>query len=192
MQTAFGIIAAVLVVVSAIPYLKDVLCGKTKLEQGSYTIWLALPITALITQMVSGVSTASLYFAIGDTLIALIFFVLMFKYGYGGVVRRDIFALLVAALGLGLWVFTREPLVALVVTICIDAIGAILVAIKAVEAPQTETTISWALYLVASCLAIAAADVSLLTLLYPIYAAISSIVILICQQVGFYKSKIKK
>lgn len=47
-------------------------------------------------------------FAIGDVISATIFFILMFKYGYGGVVKRDMIAIFLAAIGFILWFIEDE------------------------------------------------------------------------------------
>lgn len=67
-----------------------------------------LPLTALLTQSFEGLSLVERGFAIGDVISATIFFILMFKYGYGGVVKRDMIAIFLAAIGFILWFIEDE------------------------------------------------------------------------------------
>lgn len=75
-------------------------------------------------------------------------------------------------------------------TIFIDAIGIVLVSIKAYEAPGTETTSSWVLYLVAGICALAAVGgTGLMSVVYPSYAVVSAIVVLTMQYIGYARLK---
>ena len=60
-----GTASVVLTMASAVPFFRAVIKGNAKLERGAYTIWLVLPIIALITQAIEG-GTDSLGLAIGE------------------------------------------------------------------------------------------------------------------------------
>lgn len=180
-----GITSMVLTIGAAIPYFLAVIRGHAKLERGAYTIWLVLPIIALVTQILEG-GGESLGLAIGDTFTAFIFFVMIFKYGYGGVAKRDLAALFVAGLGIVLWLYTNNPLLALFAAIFVDSVGSALIIIKAYEAPQTEVASSWVLYLAGGlCALFAVSNFTIALIAYPIYAVASSVFILVSQHIGF-------
>ena len=180
-----GTASVVLTMASAVPFFRAVIKGSAKLERGAYTIWLVLPIIALITQAIEG-GTDSLGLAIGDTVTGLVFFGMIFKYGYGGVAKRDAAALILAGIGLGLWYLTNNPAFALYMAIVVDAIGSALIFVKAYESPESEVASSWVLYIIgALCALFAVSSTTFVLLAYPAYAVISSALILASQQVGY-------
>src|SRR5262249_29291423 len=120
MQEFFGVLAGVLSLVSGIPYIRDILAGKTKPHRGSFLIWTVLGLIAFITQFAAG-ATWSLVLPVLDTLLIAAILALSIERGSGGVNRRDATGLALAAGGLVLWYFTKQPLTALLVTIGIDA-----------------------------------------------------------------------
>lgn len=180
----FGFLAALFAIFAALPYLRDVLKGKTTLERGTYTIWLILPLTVLVSQYLEG-AQESIGLAAGDTVVALIFFGLCFKYGYKGVARRDFVALTIASLGIVLSVTAKSPAIAIMGAIFADLTGMILIIAKVYEAPGTETTSAWVLYLIAGLFGLLALnDVTLINTAYPLYAVLGSGAVLIAQKLG--------
>jgi hypothetical protein len=142
MSEAFGIISGLLLFVAAIPYIADILKKKTHPHRGSFLIWSVLGAIAFSSQAATGAGW-SLVLPAADTLVTLIIFGLSLRFGVGGLNRRDVSALMIAGIALVAWYFTHQPLVALLITIGIDAIGTLLTLSKTYAAPQTETFSSW-------------------------------------------------
>lgn len=61
----------------------------------------------------------------------------------GGATKLDKLALVGASIGLIIWYLTKEPLYALVITICIDFIAGMLTILKTYKEPETETFIAY-------------------------------------------------
>lgn len=139
----FGISAALLNMVTLIPYIRDIYAGKTKPERASWVIWTTLSFIFFITNFSEG-ATESLWFAGGQVLITCYVLGLSIKRGIGGLERRDKIGLSLAGLGLLLWYFTNNAVYALVLAVIVDYSGVALTAIKTWEKPQTETLFSWA------------------------------------------------
>jgi hypothetical protein len=97
--------------------------------------------------------------------------------------------LIVAGIGVAAWVGTDQPLVALLSSLLVDAVGTFLVVTKSIEAPDTEPIMPWALYLIAGFLAalsVGRLDKSLL--IYPLAAMTASVAIISAIIIGKRKS----
>src|SRR6266568_4929609 len=111
-----GLSAGLLAFSSAVPYVKDIVWGKTRPERVSWLIWSSLSVIALLSQMAQGV-TWGLAVTGGDTLATVLIFVLSITYGVGGWTKRDLAALAVAMAGLVVWIVIRQPIAAIVAVV---------------------------------------------------------------------------
>jgi hypothetical protein len=164
-----GLIAGFLAIISYIPYILDIIHRKVKPERASWVIWTVLIGIALFAQLSKG-ATSSLYFTAFDSIGAITIFFLSFKYGVGGLVKRDVYALIAAGIGLLAWYFTHNAIYALLITIGIDAIASSLTVIKTYEDPKSETYLMWSIVSIAAILAMISVgrfDLTLIT--YPFY-----------------------
>jgi hypothetical protein len=155
MRVVFGLLSGILPIIGAVPYIRDVFKGKTKPHRMAEFIWAVLDSIAFASQLAKGATWSTIMPAIG-TIEMLTGFVLSLKYGMGGTSKKDIGALALAALGLVLWYFTKQPLAALFIVVGIDLIGTALVVIKTYSHPHTETFSAWFLSFLAGLLAAAA------------------------------------
>lgn len=169
-----GLISGVLPMLGVFPYVKDILKHQTKPHRGSFLIWVVLGSIAFFTQLAKG-ATWSLFLPASDTAATFIIFILALRYGVGGLNRRDIAGLALAGVGLILWYFTKDPLVALLIAIGVDAVGTVLTLIKTWEDPSSETFSSWLLAaLGGGFAALAVGKLSFALLVYPIYIFIAN------------------
>ncbi len=88
LYAVLGVGAAVLNVVATVPYILDILRGKTKPERATWWIWATLLIVILAAQWHEGASWAMAWTAT-TILLMLIIGVLSVRYGYGHMARRD-------------------------------------------------------------------------------------------------------
>lgn len=110
-------------------------------------------------------------YILSSTLIA----VLSVKYGFGKFHKRDVFSIIIAALGLTLWQVTSSPLIAIIMVIVVDFAGFWLTIAKTWQAPHSETLISWQISLVAATLSIFSIGKWKFTLIiYPLYAVVGT------------------
>lgn len=161
--------AGFLSLISYFPYIKDVLAKKTKPQRTSWIIWAILTAIAFFSQLAKG-ATASLWQPGIETVCITTIFFLSLSYGVGGITKRDIAILLAAGIGLLLWYHTKEPAIALYISIAIDASGTILTVIKSYEDPASETFSTWIMVAIAglfSMFAVGKFDIVLLS--YPLY-----------------------
>ena len=165
-------------------YLREILEKKAKPERASWFIWSILGAIAFFSQFAKG-ATWSLWLPAADTSIVILIFILSFKYGTGGVTRRDIVGLIGAGMGLILWYFTKEATWALVITILIDLIGTYLTVAKTYEDPESETMIYWLLIGTAGVLStLAVGKLNLILLLYPVYIALANYAVALAMVLG--------
>jgi hypothetical protein len=78
-------------------------------------------------------------------LVCVIIAILAFYRGHRRIQRIDWISLLFALGGVGLWLYTNNPLLAVIIVIVVGAIGFIPTFIKAFYKPQEETGITFAM-----------------------------------------------
>lgn len=190
MLEALGFLSGVLGLVYCFPYIRDILKGKTKPERASWLIWTVLGSISFFSQLAKG-ATNSLWMTGADTLGVAIIYLLAIRYGEGGLAPRDIKALLVAAFGLVVWYFTKEPAFALLIVILVDGAGAILTLLKAYEDPESETMSAWFISgLSGFVAALAVGSFDWILLSYPIYIWLANWLVIVAMILG--KRKINK
>ena len=121
-KEVLGVTSGILAGIAAIPYLIDIVKKRAKPERASWFIWLVLSTIALFGQLAEG-ATWSVWLTVFDTLTVLVIFLVSIKYGEGGFTKRDIIGLIVAALGLVGWYFTRQAVIAILFVVAVDISG---------------------------------------------------------------------
>jgi hypothetical protein len=174
MRIVFGLLSGILPIIGAYPYIRDELKGKTKPHRMAEFIYAVLDSIAFVSQLAKGATWSVILPGVG-TVEMTIGFLLSLKYGMGGTSKKDIAALLLAATGLILWYFTRQPLTALFIVIGVDMIATALVVIKTYSHPHTETLSAWFLSFLAGLFAAAAVGHWSFTLqIYPLDVALGN------------------
>lgn len=170
LESQAGPIAGCLSVLAFVPYLADTVNRRTKPQRASWMIWSVLGSIALAGQIAEGAS-ASLWFAGVQVSGTLAVFLLSIWLGSGGFLdRRNCAILGVACFGMALWCLTEDASYTLGITIGISLLGGAATVLKAFEAPDSETSLTWAASFVASGFAIVAIDeMSWVLLAYPVY-----------------------
>ena len=185
-----GYLSGILILLSFVPYIRDIFLHKTKPERASWLIWSLLGLISFFSQHAKGAQYSLIFTAAqaaGDSLI----FLLAIKYGLGGLKRRDILGLTGAVSGLILWYVVGEAAIALLMVIFVDAIGAVLTVMKSYRNPSTETVSSWYLTFWGAffgCVAIG--KLNLILLAFPFYTCFAALAILISIKLGF-KNQLK-
>lgn len=191
MLQTLGIIGGVLAFVGYIPYVRDIFNHKVKPQRAAFFIWLMLGLIAVFSQFAKG-ATSSLWLPSLETVGSLVVFLLSIQYGIGGFSKKDYIALLIAAMGLIAWYFTKEAAVALYLVILVDAAGVYLQLHKAYLHPETETYTAWLLASLGgifTLLAVGSWDIILLS--YPIFIIIANGAVVVAIQMG-YQRKLKR
>ncbi|MCX6793205.1 MAG: hypothetical protein NTY12_04220 [Candidatus Falkowbacteria bacterium] len=189
MLQIFGYISALLSIIAIIPYVRDIFRKKTKPERASWLIWTILGCVAFFSQLAKGAGD-SLWLTGSQTLVVLFIFLLSIKYGVGGLVKKDIIAIIFTVLGLVIWYFTNNSAYALFMVIIISAIGVYLTIIKAYKEPATETTSTWFMSGTSGIFgAVAVGSFSFILLIYPIFIILTNYLVFASVLLG--KNKLK-
>jgi hypothetical protein len=186
MQAVLGLLAGVLTVVDAIPYLRDVLRGSTRPHRGTWLIWSVLAVVAALSQRADGASW-SLVMVVAQAATTTTIFVLAIRRGEGGVSPGELVMIGLAGAGVAGWLIADEPVVATICVVAADLIGVALMVPKTWRDPASETLVTFVLGSLAGALAAGAVgelDASLL--LYPVYYCLgnAAIALLIVSRAG--------
>ena len=180
----FGYVSALLSIFMILPYVRDILRGGTRPERASWLIWTVLGLVAFFSQLAKG-ATDSLWLTAGQTLAVFIVFLLSIKYGTGGLSKRDVRALIAAALGLVLWYVTSNAIYALIIVILIDAIGSALTLVKSYHEPESETMSTWVISGASGVFgALAVGSFNPVLLAYPLYIVVANYAITLLLLLG--------
>jgi hypothetical protein len=186
MAAILGLLAGVLTVVDAIPYLRDVLRGSTRPHRGTWLIWSVLAIVACLSQRADGASWSLVMVATQAATTTAIFW-LAIRRGVGGVTPTEFALIGLAGAGVVGWLLVDEPVVATACVVAADLIGLALMVPKTWRDPGSETLVTFVLGSLAGALAAGAVgelDASLL--LYPVYYCLgnAAIALLIVTRAG--------
>jgi len=175
MLHVLGILAGILAIFAAIPYIKDIFKGTTKPNRVTWLIWVTLQTIALVAQFAGG-GRDSLLLTIGDLLAGVTILILAFTKGQSEWHWIDRWALAGAAAGLLLWYFFRQPILALAMTVFIDFCGVVPTLRKSFVNPESETLATWLIVGSGAILgAISVGKLNFTLLLYPIYLALANL-----------------
>jgi len=175
--SVLGVAAIILQIAGFIPYILDILKGKTKPERASFWIFTLLVGVTLVAQLLDNVTwAAALVFV--SFLCVFTIAILSLKFGYGKFHRRDTVSIILAIIGVIIWQITSEPLIAVAMVILIDFSGFWLTLLKTWKAPHTETLFAWAASGMAAALAIIATqNYKAIQIAYLLYSALAGFLI---------------
>lgn len=165
-----GIAGATINIIGFVPYIRDIFRHKTEPERAMWWIYTALFLLLFAAQLNAGAHWLLLVtgvYILNSAVIAI----LSLRYGYGSLHKRDAISLIIAAIGLLLWLLTKQPLLAILVVILVDIAGFWLTLLKVWHAPRSETLVSWQLAFVAAVISIFSIKTLKFDLvIYPLYA----------------------
>jgi hypothetical protein len=164
-----GVLAGAMSVADTVPYVRDILRGRTRPHRGTWLIWGTLAVVVVLSQRADGASW-SLVMVAADAVLTLLILALSIRRGVGGVTHGEVALIGIAGLGVAGWAIADEPLIATAGVIVADLIGAALMVPKTWRDPGSETLATFVFASAAGLLAagaVGALDVSLL--IYPVY-----------------------
>lgn len=169
-----GIIATVIAFVSYIPYIRDVLTGKTKPHAFSWLVWALLTGIAFFGQLAGGAGAGA--WVNGFTaVICFIIFIFGISKGRKNIIPIDWISLGGAAVAIIFWFVTKGPLLSVILITLIDALGFFPTFRKSFHKPHEETVITYFLSGLKYVIALFALQkVSLVTALFPSYLIVAN------------------
>ena len=169
MKEALAVVAAVLVIVAVVPYLADIVRGKTKPNIVSWFTWTIL--TGIATGAAfAGGATHTALLTLANTISTGLVVVLGLRFGIAKFSYFDAFCQLGASVGLVLWLVLDSPAIGVIVSVAIDFIAGLATLRHAWTDPSEETWQTYFVGAVAAALTVASiTHFSLVSLLYPVY-----------------------
>ena len=149
-----AVVAGFLTVVSAAPYVRDMLRGTTKPNVVSWSLWTLIQGIFAAAQFASGASLSIVLPAVEVTSTGLIVVLGLAGFGYKKYRPLDFICLALALGAIVLWQITKDPLIALWLSVAADFCAAVPTLVKAYRDPKSETPSA---YLLVALSAIAAA-----------------------------------
>ena len=154
--------------VSYASYFRGIFGGQTKPHVFSWFIWAVLNITAFFAQLVKGGGAGAWITATNGTLCLVVAIIALWK-GEKNITKKDWYSLLGALAGIAGWIFTKNPLTAVILVSLTDCFAVYPTFRKAYAKPYEENAFSFGIDLVKFTLElIALKSFNLTTALFPV------------------------
>lgn len=161
-------------VLGLLAYLRDIRRGSTVPHRGSWLVWSAISVVATVAHGHHGLRWSLLVLG-AQSATTLVVLLLAVRRGVGGVTLGNGLLLLVAGVGVTVWLTTDSPVAGAAGAALADGAGLAAIVPKIWRRPWSETTSTYALAGASGLLAVASAgatDVSLL--LFPVYYCLAN------------------
>lgn len=167
-----GLIAVLISIIGYVPYVRDILAGKTKPHAFSWLVWGVLNAIAFAAQVQKHGGAGT--WAVGLTAAALVvIFVLSLIKGERNIRPFDWFCLGGSTAALILWALTDGPLLSVILITVVDAFGFLPTVRKAYHKPHQETLVTYQINTAKYFLVVAALQTySIETALFPLAVAL--------------------
>lgn len=163
-----GIIAVVLTFVGYIPYFIDIHNGKTKPHMFSWLVW-SVTTGVVIALQISAGAGPSVWVTCSVWLMLVTVFCLSFRYGHKDRRAIDIIFLITALAAIPLWLFAKQPILAIALLCTIEMLGFAPTIRKAWVDPYSETLAMYAVTSFRHILALLAlANWNIVSYLFPL------------------------
>lgn len=168
-KNAVGVFAVLLVFVGYIPYIRDVLSGKTTPHIYSWFLWGFVTALAFALQISDGAGIGSFVTLAAATMCSVVAFLAFTKKGKKDITTSDTIFFLFALVSVALWLLAKQPVLAAVLTTLTDVLGFVPTIRKSWNKPYSETLSFYLLNTVRFALAVfALQQYTIPTALYPI------------------------
>lgn len=138
-QLILGVVGFFLTFVGYVPYIRDILKGKTRPHIYSWFLWGFVTVIAFALQM-SDKAGAGALVTLAAALMCLVVFLLgLFAHGLKDIARIDTVFLALAFFALLLWLFAKQPIISSILTTTIDMLGFLPTIRKSWKNPYSET-----------------------------------------------------
>ncbi len=144
MKLTIAIIAALLAVVGNVPYLIDIFKGRVKPHPYTWLVWSIVSCIIFFGQLARGAWVGAIPTAASE-IFTIIIFIFSLKYGFRDIKKIDTIFLIVALIGVGLWIATNDPTIAVIIAVSVDFVAFLPTLRKTWIEPKTETPILYSM-----------------------------------------------
>ncbi len=163
-----GAVAVVLTFIGYVPYVRDILRGKTHPHVYSWFLWGLITIIIFALQ-ISDHAGPGAFVTLTAGVLCLVVLVLGIKFGKKDITRLDTSVLLLTLVAIGVWLFAKQPLLSVILATLADLLAFAPTIRKSWHKPHSETLIHYQINAFRFVLAILAlSHYTLITALYPI------------------------
>jgi hypothetical protein len=164
----FAGISIFIAIISYLPYIKDVLQNKTKPHAFTWLVWAVLTVVGLMAQ-IEGKAGSVVWVSVFTLIVCLFILGLALLKGRKNIVRADWISLVGAGTALGLWLFTKNGVLSILLAVCVDIFALVPTLRKSYMRPHEETISAFVMSALKYIFAIFTLDhYSILTVLYPV------------------------
>lgn len=168
LKEIIGVITVILGIVGYIPYLRDVLRGKTKPHVYTWFVWGLITIIIFALQISDSAGPGAWVTLVAGS-ISFSIFALGMRHGDKDITKSDTLFFIAALIALGLWLFVEQPVTAMILLVTVGMLGFVPTIRKSWNKPHTETVSTYAINSFRHSLSVfALANYSILTSLFPI------------------------
>lgn len=173
-QIYIGYAAGILGFIPYIPLIISMRRGRTKPNLAGWLLYTVAMLMIVASSIALGAWQA-VWLAMAYIIGQLLVIITSFKTGYFAFSKFDYACFAISLLGLILWIYTKNPIYALVLNVFVDAMGTLTITRKTWLNPGTEDTFAWFLsFLIAILNVFAVASFDISNALYPIYIVIGN------------------
>lgn len=173
MKEILALCATLLIILAYIPYIKDILNGKTKPHVYSWFISALVTFIAFGVQISNGASWGAVPTFTGAMAGFIIFGLSLHGHKRAAITKSDSFFLMMALIATGLWLIVDQPLLSVIIVSLIDMLAFAPTLRKSWKRPDQETISSYCINGVRFSIAAGAVgNYSFITVLYPLSQAI--------------------
>ena len=161
-------LAVILVFIGYIPYLRDVVKGKTIPHVYSWFLWAFVTAIAFALQISDAAGVGAFVTLAAATMCGVVFIFGLLKKGKRDITTIDTVFLILAFIALGMWLFAKQPVLSAILTTVIDILGFAPTIRKSWNKPYSETLSFYFLNTLRFALAVFSLErYTIITALYP-------------------------
>lgn len=169
LKNLIGVVAVVLTFVGYIPYLRDILKGKTIPHLYSWFLWCLVTTLVFALQLVGGAGIGAFVTFAAALMCIVVIFLGLKQEAKIKVTLSDTLFLILALIAVGFWLIAKQPVISAILATLIDLLGFAPTVRKSWHKPQSETVSFYALNTFRFGLAfVSLQQYSLQTALYPV------------------------
>ena len=186
------ILSAILSVAGSIPYLRDMLKGKTKPNRVTWGLWAFVPLIATGAALAADADPwATLRIFMTGVGPILIFFTSFFvAQSYWKLTKFDYSCGLLSLVALGAWLLADSPVLAILLAALADLLATLPTLIKSWKFPETETILTYFIGLFTASIIIPAIPVwNIENSAFQIYSLIANVALFLAVLQGYLRRK---
>jgi len=169
LKDIIGIVAIALTFIGYVPYIRDVINGKTHPHVYSWFLWGFLTFIAFALQVTANAGIGA-YVTLAASLMCTVVFILgMRSSGKKDITKLDTVFFLLALVALGFWLIAKQPVISAILATGIDLLGFAPTIRKSWNKPHSETLSFYFLNTIRFMLAVISLQTyTIVTALYPV------------------------